>query len=134
MKILATVDFSTASESILRVTKTYATKMNAEVILLHAEPVHPDLDEEDYDTRPEAVRLKKDAKALEKVGVKVTPVFIQGPVCETILKAATEYKVELIITGAHGHGGAHCRLPIGHISECILLRSKVPVLIVPETL
>ena len=130
MKILATVDFSTTSESILRVTKTYAKKMDAEVFLMHTEPAQAKFDEAP-DTRAESIRLKRDAQALEKVGVKVTSVFLQGPACETILAEAVRLKVDLIITGAHGHGGENCKVSVGHISECILFRSKIPVLVVP---
>jgi nucleotide-binding universal stress UspA family protein len=130
MKIVATVDFSTTSEAILKTTKTYAQKLGAEVFLLHAEPLHDNTGEEDYDTRPEAVRLKKDAKALERAGVKVTPLFIQGPVCETILKEALKAQADLIIVGAHGHGGVNCKVPIGHIGECILLKSNIPVMVI----
>jgi nucleotide-binding universal stress UspA family protein len=131
MKILATIDFSTTSESILKTTKTYAKKMGAEVFLMHAEPSQTDLLPEESDTKPESMRLKKDAQALERAGVKVTPVFSQGPVCETILAKAMELEVDLVITGAHGHGRGSCKSPVGHISECLLLKSNIPVLIVP---
>jgi nucleotide-binding universal stress UspA family protein len=131
MKIVSAVDFSTASENILRITKTYAKQFNAEVFLIHAEPLPNGETPEDYDTKPEFIRLKKDALALEKAGVKTTPVFLQGSVCDVILKKAAELKADIIITGAHGHGGMSCKVPVGHISECILLRSKIPVLVVP---
>lgn len=130
MKIAATVDFSTTSEAILKTAKFYAQKLDAEVLLIHAEPLHDGAGEEDYDTRPEAVRLKKDAKALERAGIKVTPLFVQGPVCETILKEALKARADLIIIGAHGHGGMSCKVPIGHIGECILLKSNIPVMVI----
>lgn len=132
MKIVSVVDFSIASESILKVTKTFAKKLGAEVFLIHAEPMRavPE-DEGEYDLKPEAIRLKKDALALEKAGVKVTPVFLEGPVCESILAEALRREADLIIAGAHGHGGAHCNVPVGSISECILLKSRIPVMVVP---
>lgn len=77
------------------------------------------------------MRLRKDALALQRAGIKVTPLFLQGPACETILTEAIRLKVDLIITGAHGHGGANCKVSVGHISECILFGSKIPVLVVP---
>lgn len=132
MKIVATVDFSITSESLIRYTKEYAEKLNAEVFLFHAEPEKEGVPEDEVDNTPEAVRLKKDAKALENAGVKVTPVFVQGPVCENILKEALEMKADLIILGAHGHGGLSCKASVGHISECVLLKSKIPVLIIPS--
>lgn len=131
MKIVATVDFSTTSESILRTAKTYAQKFSAEVFLIHAEPSQHGFTQEDYDARPEFMRLKRDALALEKAGVKTTPVFLQGPVCETIISEAVRLKADLIITGAHGHGGINCKVPVGHISECLLIKSNIPVLVVP---
>jgi nucleotide-binding universal stress UspA family protein len=131
MKIVATIDFSITSENLLKYTKNYAEMLNAEVFLLHAEPERAGVDPEDVDTRPEAVRLKKDAKALKRAGIKVTPVFVKGPVCENILKKAVDMNADLIILGAHGHGGLSCKASVGHISECVLLKSKIAVLIVP---
>jgi nucleotide-binding universal stress UspA family protein len=131
MKILSTVDFSTTSEAILKITKTYAAKLDAEVFLIHAEPSPEDLSDTEHDTKPESMRLRKDALALQRAGIKVTPLFLQGPACETILTEAIRLKVDLIITGAHGHGGANCKVSVGHISECILFGSKIPVLVVP---
>ncbi|MBM4152458.1 MAG: universal stress protein [Kiritimatiellaceae bacterium] len=130
MKIIATVDFSTASEPIMRIAKHYAEKLGGEVFLIHAEPVHDRYDEIDHDDRPELMRLKKDAIAMERAGVKATAMYLQGPVCDTIINKAFEIKADLIITGAHGHGN-NCKMSVGHISECILLKSKIPVLVVP---
>jgi nucleotide-binding universal stress UspA family protein len=132
MKIVATIDFSITSESLLKYTKEYATKMDAEVFLFHAEPEKTGVDPDEVDTTPEAVRLRKDAKALERAGVRVTPVFVKGPVCENILNEALKLEADLIILGAHGHGGLSCKASVGHISECVLLKSKIPVLIIPS--
>lgn len=130
MKIVTTVDFSTASETILRTSKFYAEKLGAEVFLIHAEPLHDHYYDIDHDDKPEVMRLKRDALALERVGIKTTPIFLQGEVCDVILNKALEIKADLIITGAHGHG-TNCKVSIGHVSECLLLKSKIPVLVVP---
>lgn len=132
MKIMSTVDFSLASETILRMTRFYAEKLGAEVVLVHAEPEQIEQDETPHDTKPEVMRLKRDALALDRAGVHVTSLFLKGEVCEMILNKALELKVDLIITGAHGHGGnGNCKMTVGHISECLLLKSKIPVLVVP---
>ena len=130
MKIVATVDFSTTSETILKVTKTYAAKLDAEVFLIHAEPLRIDDNQEEYDTTPESIRLKKNARSLERAGVKVTPVFLHGSVCESIVAEALRLKADLIIIGAHGHGGTNCKAPVGHIGECIILKSNIPVMVI----
>lgn len=133
MKIVATIDFSITSEALLKCTKEYAKKFDAEVFLFHAELEKSGVDPEEIDTRPEVVRLRKDAKALERAGIKVTPVFAKGPVCENILQEALDMDADLIILGAHGHGGLSCKSSVGHISECVLLKSKIPVLVVPNS-
>lgn len=131
MKIVTTIDFSTTSESILKNTEIYAKAFDAEVFLVHAEPETYTEDAEETDHTPEAVMLKKDALSLEKAGVKVTPLFLKGSVCETILDEARHLEANLIILGAHGHGGPRCKTSVGDISECVLLRSRIPVLIIP---
>ncbi|MBC8207501.1 MAG: universal stress protein [Kiritimatiellales bacterium] len=131
MKIIATIDFSTTSESILKHTEIYAKAFDAEVFLVHAEPETITDDFEEMDHTPEAVMLKKDARSLEKAGVKVTPLFLQGSVCEAILNEARRLEANLIIIGAHGHGSTRCKASVGDISECVLLRSRIPVLIIP---
>ena len=129
MKILATIDFSTTSESLLRYTAEYAKQFAAEVVLVHAEPEKPSEDDPDY--TPEKVCLKKDARALERLGINVTVILAEGPVCETLVEKARENEADLIIVGAHGHGLGKCKAPIGSIGECVLLRSRIPVLVIP---
>jgi nucleotide-binding universal stress UspA family protein len=131
MKIIASIDFSTTSESILKHTATYARAFDAEVFLVHAAPETFSDDAEKLDHTPEAVLLKKDARVLEKAGVKVTPLFLEGSACETILDKARELEANLIIIGAHGHGGANNKASVGDISNCVLMRSRIPVLIIP---
>lgn len=138
MKIIATVDFSTTSENLLRCTRDYAKKLDAEVFLIHVEP-HKDEDSlEAMDSRLEAIQLEKDAHALEKAGIKVTPVFLEGEPCEGIINEATQRNADLIISGAHGHGHIRYNVlgarPVGHVSEYMLVKSKIPVLIVPDRL
>lgn len=130
MKIVTTIDFSITSETLLKYTKMYSDAFHAEVSLVHAEPSAVE-EGEPTDLTSESIVLKKDALALERAGVNVRPVFLKGPVCESILNHALEINADLIIIGAHGHGGPNCKAPVGHISQCVLIQSKIPVLIIP---
>ena len=137
MKIVAAVDFSTATECILKAAKDYAKTLDAEVYLVHVEPPGP---VEEYgsgpsvcihDVKTESVRLQKNAKALQRTGVKAIPVLLEEKqVGKTILNQAIELKADLIIAGTHGHGILHNRL-VGGTSEEILRKSKIPVLLIP---
>lgn len=141
MKILAAVDFSTASEAVLKATEIYAKRIEAEVYLIHVEPPEPAFvgydvgpqsvrDQVAHAMKTEHIRLQKDAKALEKAGVKVTPLLLQGPEGETIISEAGRIEACLILVGSHGHGALH-KMLVGSTSEYILRRSRVPVLVIP---
>ncbi len=143
MKIMTAIDFSTATEAVLKAAKTYAKKLRAEVLLIHVEPTPvllPDMGisgtgievlyEIPVDHKTEHVRLNKDAKALEACGVKVTPLLRTGSPAKTIIKEAEKQSVDLIIVGSHGHGALQ-KILIGSTSESILKKSKIPVLLIP---
>ena len=141
MKILVAVDFSTASEAVLKAAKTYAKQLQAEVFLIHVEPPEPAFigyepgpqtvrDQVAHTMKTEHVRLKKDAGALEKTGVKVTPLLLQGASGETIVAEAERLQVSLIIIGSHGHS-VFRKMLVGSTSEGVLRKSKIPVMIIP---
>ncbi len=139
MKIMAAIDFSLASEKVMQAAKAYATALQASVYLIHVEALDPDRlaiesealnEEQTLNTRPEEIRLKKDARAMETAGMKVTPLLLQGPVTDTILAEAERLKIDLILVGSHGHRALRHML-VGSISEGILRKAEVPVMIVP---
>lgn len=141
MRILAAIDFSEASEAVLKAAGTYAGPLKAEVFLIHVEPPEPDFvgyepgpqtvrDQVAHDMRAEHIRLKKDAKALEKTGVKVTPLLLQGPSGETILAEAVRLKADLILIGSHGHSALH-KMLVGSTSESVLRKAEIPVMVIP---
>lgn len=136
MKILAAVDFSTATECILRAAKTYAQTLDAEVYLVHVESPEAvsrkrDSDGACSDIKTESSRLMKNAKALQRIGVKAIPVILQGAISKMLLAEAERLEADLIIAGMHGHGVLRNRL-VGSATEGILRQSKIPVLLIPE--
>ena len=73
--------------------------------------------------------IEKVADNLEKEGVMVTPVVIQGRVAEEILDHATENQVDLIMMCTHGRSGPS-RWALGSIADRVIRHSPIPVLIV----
>jgi len=135
MKIVAAVDFSTATECILKAAKTYAQILDAEVYLIHVDPSADDQYDSDIGTcvcneKAESIRLNKNAKALQKTGVKAIPILLHGVISEMLLAEAERLEADLIIAGIHGHGLLHGRL-VGSTAEGILRKSKIPVLLIP---
>jgi nucleotide-binding universal stress UspA family protein len=74
--------------------------------------------------------LQKDARALEKTGLKVTPLLLQGPPGETIVAEAERLEADLIIIGSHGHGAFH-KMLVGSTSGDVLRKARIPVMVIP---
>jgi nucleotide-binding universal stress UspA family protein len=141
MKILTAIDFSTATEAVLKVSSAYAKELRAGIYLIHVESPEPVFigyepgpqtvrDQVALDMKTEHIRLQKDARALEKTGIKVTPLLLQGPPGEMIAAEAVRLGADLIIIGSHGHGALH-KMLVGSTSESVLRKAKIPVLVVP---
>jgi nucleotide-binding universal stress UspA family protein len=60
----------------------------------------------------------------------VRVVTVDGKPAQEIVKAAADYKCDLIVIGTHGRRGA-ARLFLGSTTEGVLRRSPVPVLVIP---
>jgi len=80
--------------------------------------------------RREHKDLRELAEGMAASGVEVTPLLIQGPTVETILKQAKHHDAELIVMATHGRGVMY-QMFVGSVSQGVLHGSPVPVLIVP---
>lgn len=140
--IIATVDFSDLALDIIEVAGDLAKKCNGEVILLHVSAPVPvfvgnevgthyirELSEEDIE------REQRDLQALTEYlsdkGVSTTSLLLSGPVIETILEQKDKFDADLIVMGASNHGIFY-KAFLGSVSQGILRRANIPVLIIPE--
>ncbi len=160
MNILVAIDFSDGFETILSEAKKWSHFTHAKLWLIHvSEPQTnvvgfcPDVgfmgegmavdvfsanSQAQQNTRDTAARqlrekrhqLQELAKKLQSNDETVIPLLLEGPVSKTILKEASKHEVSMIIVGSHGHNAVH-QLLMGSVSEAILRKSPVPVLVVP---
>ena len=147
-KILVAIDFTPITKKVIENAMELAKCNNAEVDLVYVvEPyeypivatvdgilVPPDdltvLEDVNERLREEAeIHLKKFAELLEKEGIKVTTHIIEGEPFEEILDFSEKNKSDLIVVGAHGKSGLK-RLLIGSVSEKVVRKAKIPVLVV----
>ena len=141
MNILIAVDFSEGTSTILAEAEKYVEHFHADYWLIHV--AEPDPYFVGYEPGPQTVRdevakkfhkehqqIQKEADKIRKQGVNITPLLVQGPAIETILKEADNLKIDLIILGSHGHGALY-NLLLGSVTQGVLKNAKVPVLIVP---
>jgi nucleotide-binding universal stress UspA family protein len=141
MNILVSVDFSTATEHLMRIARKIAGRSPVHIYLLHVADPEPDF--MGYRAGPEVVRdqvaesyqyehrhLQELADELRASGMQVTALTVQGAIVETVLEQADKLDATFIVAGSHGHGAVYDLL-VGSISEGIVRKSKRPVLVVP---
>jgi len=139
--IVVAIDFSPVSERVLQEVVALVRAEGGHLWLLHVAAPEPDFvgydagpqEERDHvarDLRDAHRRLQAMAKALRERGVESTALLVQGPTAQTILDEARKLEADLIAIGSHGRGIAY-RALLGSISEAVLRRSEVPLLIVP---
>lgn len=140
-QILAALDLSEVSDAVANRAASISRAFSARLVLLHV--AAPDPDFVGFDVGPQSVR---DARATElrdehrrfqqlagefcDAGVDAEARLVQGSTVDTILQQAERQKADLIVLGSHGHGAVY-RALLGSVSEGVLRRASVPVLIVP---
>jgi len=141
MKILACVDLSDSTEIIVEKIEKLAKRVSAEVWLLHNALPEPDKVEFKVDPiaareslakrfHVEHRRIQELAERLRKAGINTTALLVHGATVETILKEASDLDVDIIVVGSHGRG-AMFQLLVGSVSEGVLHKSQLPVLVIP---
>jgi len=141
MKLLAAIDFSPVTEKILAKIKELYPKMNPKLYLIHV--VQPDPDFIGYEVGPATERdfmakgfkekhkkLQALAEGLQKDGIEVTPLLLQGATIDTIIEEGEKLNVDFIMIGSHGHGMMY-NLLVGSIGHGLLKNSPIPLLIIP---
>jgi nucleotide-binding universal stress UspA family protein len=140
-KIIVAVDLSDIATVAVDYAASFALAFKCHVHILHVEvpvpayigneivqPIIPSVSEEELNI------IRKDLSAivdhLHQRGVKADFELVKGPVIETIVEKAANYKADLIIMGAHNHGFLY-RAFIGTVSTGVLKHSPCPVLIIP---
>ena len=141
MKILVCVDLSESTEKIVKKIEELAKSLSAEVWLLHnAEPA-PDVVEFKVDPlaareslakkfRDEHRQIQELADRMRKAGIDTTALLVHGATVEAILQEASDVEADLIVVGSHGRGAMY-QLLVGSVSEGILHKSPLPVLVIP---
>jgi nucleotide-binding universal stress UspA family protein len=141
MKLLVCVDLSESTEIIVKKIEEIANALSAKVWLLHNAVPEPDFVE--FKVDPLAAReslakkfhvehrqIQELANRMRKAGVDTTALLVHDATVEIILKEASELEVDMIVVGSHGRGAMY-QLLVGSVSEGILHKSRLPVLVVP---
>ncbi len=139
--ILVPVDFSTATEPVVRSAIALARAFDARLCLLHV--AAPDPDFVGYRAGPASVRHSVAAqfhdehvKLQELKGRwpgapdRISTLLIQGVTADKIIQEQERLQADCIVLGSHGHGALH-HLLTGSVAAGVLKKAACPVLIVP---
>lgn len=139
--IVAAIDFSERSDAVLQLSTAQAYAFRAHLWLVHV--VAPEPGFVGYDAGPQSVRdnvakhirerhkeLQDMAERARQTGVEATALLLRGSTVKALLAETDKLGVDLIVLGSHGHGLMH-RVLLGSISQSVLQKSVVPVLLVP---
>jgi nucleotide-binding universal stress UspA family protein len=140
--ILVPVDFSEATDYVLRATATMAKALDARVTVMNVAPREPDIFGKQLtrkvitepvpdDVREQYDKLMACAKRLEDADITVKPLLVRGDRVPTVMREVEREEADLIVMGSHGRGGLY-RGIVGSVSEGVMREAKCPVLIVPS--
>lgn len=139
--ILAPIDFSAASDAVVREAAALARALQGRVVLLNV--VQPPVARVGY--APELGNIdeitmageKNAARQLEKIEAQVAADFVTaesvqlvGAPIPIITEQAQKHAADYIVMGSHGHT-AFYDLLVGSTTHGVLLRAKCPVVIIP---
>ncbi len=137
-KILIAVDDSPAAEKVALKGFQLGHQLNAEIALLSIVDTEGLMTDGNI-TPGELVEMwRDDFKNRHKMlmnnvfkDYKVWTFVEEGKPHKAIIKAADEWKADLIVIGSHGRTGLD-RLLMGSVAEHVIRHSSIPVLIVPS--
>ena len=141
-KILVAVDFSPASEQAVRTALQLGEKFESKLLLLHV--IHDPANAPGFYAAKKAG--KKVLRNMEAAAAEMMVEFVAkhvkdweafetrilpGLPADELLRAARNYKADLIIMGTRGHGALR-RLMVGSVTDKVIRSCTRPVLVVQE--
>ena len=149
-KILIGLDYNPSAQKIAETGHNLAKAMKARSILLHVlsdatyysslnySPImgfggFGNVNTVQTDTAEELKKVAQDYLDKSKQHLrdeKIQTVVKNGAIGETILKTATDLKVDIIVMGTHSRRGLE-KILVGSVAENVLHHSSIPLLIIP---
>jgi nucleotide-binding universal stress UspA family protein len=143
MNIVAAIDFSEMTQSVVSEAIKFAKAFDAELSVIHVDDSAPYFYPRRSDStaagkqpetppQKEEVTLASIRNRLGAEGIQAKYILLEGPTASNILKAATKLRADYIIIGSQRHSRFY-HLLFGNPSDSIIHHTRCPVLIVPKT-
>jgi nucleotide-binding universal stress UspA family protein len=127
--VLCPVDLSEPSADALRYADGLRSVVDGDLTILYVRAAgahHPDA------SKSASTSLETFASAIVGFGPSIRPVESQGEPATQILNTVTTVASDIVVMGTHGRTGLQ-RLLLGSVTERVIRRSPVPVLVPPRT-
>ncbi|MCK9618142.1 MAG: universal stress protein [Lentimicrobiaceae bacterium] len=140
--ILVPVDFSDLSLEVINKAAEIAFAFKSKIWLIHIASLPPafvgfdmvspaDQTYQDEDLQQQERELQLLEKHVQDKGLDARALLVKGLIVDSILEQAEKVESDLIVMGSHNHGFFY-KTFLGSVSEGVMRKSKIPVLIVPE--
>ena len=129
-RVLAAVDFSVPARSAYDQALALARHNAAELIVIQAVPPEQPFDAQGQERRALATSLRQMASEAK---VEFAYRVQHGDPAEIILLHAASVRPDVIVVGSHQRRGLE-RLRVGSVSERVVAKTSIPVLVVPARL
>ena len=139
--IITAIEFDHRSGNVLGLVEKLAQSFHSKIWLIHVSAPEPDF--VGYKVGPEYVRehtahalrsehqhIQQIAGEMREKGLDVTPLAIQGPTAEKILRECERLNTDLLVIGRNKHGLLHGLTHQG-VTKRLVRESSCPVLVVP---
>ena len=142
-RIVAALDFSDATESVVETAATMAGAFGASLSLVHV--VEPEPSYSAYGFTPEEfpaihvfqreARVRTEAALKERKGevpdgIPVETHLLEGNPLHALLEFCVEHGADLVVLGSHGHG-VMASVLLGSVAEGLVRKAEIPALVVP---
>lgn len=141
--ILIPIEFDINTQKLIDYGSELAKKFESKIWLIHIAAPEPDFVPYTSGTGPnderkkraselktERKRIQEYTKTLNKKGLDSSSLFVQGQTIKTIMQKVDKLNIDLIITGNNKHSFIY-KLFIESVSNEIIKKSKIPVLLIP---
>lgn len=141
--IIAAVDFSEVTYTVLTETIEMARAFDSDVVVMHVvqyvpettlyegEMILPDLPMQEMLEENSEKQLREAQKRIKSAGIQCDVCLRDGSPSHEILEEVEKVDPRMVVIGSHGHGALY-HLVLGSVSEKIVDKSQCPVLVVKE--
>ena len=141
--IVAALDFSDATPSVLEAASMMAKAFGASLHLVHImepEPTYsaygftpeefPAIHAFQKEARVRAEQALRVQKGKVPEGVTMQTALLEGNPLQELLTYATSQNADLLVLGSHGHGVVASML-LGSVAEGVVRKAEIPSLVIP---